>query len=129
MKSRAELARVSLERSVRDHPGDPRFHASLGLAHAYLGRKSEAIQEGNRAAELNPVSKDAALGPPYILNLARIYVIIGEYERAIDQLEYLLSIPSSEFLWQFVSIPLLRVDPQWDPLRDNPRFQSMLEKQ
>ncbi|NIN53122.1 MAG: protein kinase, partial [Nitrososphaeria archaeon] len=129
MKSRAELARVALERAVRDHPGDPRFHASLGLAYAYLGRKSEAIQEGTRATELNPVSKDAALGPTYVLNLARIYNVTGEYEKAIDQLEYLLSIPSSEFLWQFVSIHLLRLDPQWDSLRENPRFQSLLEKE
>jgi len=129
MKSRAESARIVLERAVRDHPGDPRFHAALGLAYAYLGRKSEAIQEGIHAAELNPVSKDAALGPPYILNLARIYVVVGEYEEAINQLEYLLSIPSSEFIWQFVSIPLLRLDPLWDPLRENPRFQSLLEKE
>jgi len=129
MGSRAELARIALERAVRDHPGDPRFHASLGLAYAFLGRKNEAIQEGIHAAELNPVSKDAALGPPYILNLARIYVVVGEYEEAINQLEYLLSIPSSEFIWQFVSIPLLRLDPLWDPLHENPRFQSLLEEE
>jgi len=129
MKSRAEPALIMLERAVRDHTGDPRFHASLGLGYAYLGRKSEAIREGNHAAKLNPVSKDAALGPPYILNLARIYVVVGEYEEAINQLEYLLSIPSSEFLWQVVSIPLLRLDPLWDPLRENPRFQSLLEKE
>ncbi len=129
MKSRAESARIVLERAVKDHPGDPRFHASLGFVYAYLGRKSEAIQEGNHAAELNPVSKDAALGPPYILNLARIYVLIGENEEAINKLEYLLSIPSCEFLWQVISIPLLRLDPIWDPLRENPRFQSLLQKQ
>jgi tetratricopeptide (TPR) repeat protein len=129
MKSRAELARIALERAVRDHPGDPRFHAALGLAYAYLGQKSEAIQEGNHAAELNPVSKDAALGPLYVLNLARIYVLVDEYEEALNQIEYLLSIPSSEFIWQFVSIPLLRLDQLWDPLRDNPRFQSLLEKE
>ena len=129
MKIRGEPALIMLERAVRDHPGDPRFHASLGLANAYLGRKSEAIQEGIHAAELNPVSKDAALGPPYILNLARIYVVVGEYEEAINRLEYLISIPSCEFLWQVVSIPLLRLDPLWDPLRENPRFQSLLEKE
>jgi serine/threonine protein kinase/Flp pilus assembly protein TadD len=129
MKSRAEPALIMLEGAVREHPEDPRFHASLGLAYAYLGRKSEAIQEGMHAAELNPVSKDAALGPPYILNLARIYVLVGEYEEAITQLEYLLSIPSSEFIWQFVSVPLLRLDPLWDPLRESPRFQSLLEKE
>jgi hypothetical protein len=55
--------------------------------------------------------------------------VIGEYEEAIDQLEYLLSIPSAEFLWQSVSIPLLRLDPQWDLLREHPKFQRLLQRE
>ena len=86
MKTRAESARIALEKAVREHPGDPRFHASLGLAYAYLGRKTEAIQEGNHAVKLHPVSKDATFGPRYFLNLTRIYAVIGEHEKAIDQL-------------------------------------------
>ena len=127
MKTRAESARVALEKAVGENPGDPRFHAALGLAYAYLGRKAEAVQEGNHAVKLHPVSKDAAFGPCYILNLARIYTVIGEYEQAIDHLEHLLSIPSAEFLWQSVSIPLLRIDPQWDLLREYPKFQRLLQ--
>ncbi|GAI49327.1 unnamed protein product, partial [marine sediment metagenome] len=129
MKARAESASIALEKAIRENPGDPRFHAALGLAYAYLGRKAEAVQEGNQAVELHPVSKDAAFGPCYTLNLARIYTVIGEYEEAIDQLEYLLSIPSAEFLWQSVSIPLLRLDPQWDLLREHPKFQRLLQKE
>ena len=129
MKTRAESARITLGKAVRENPGDPRFHAALGLAYAYLGRKAEAVQEGNHAVKLHPVSKDAAFGPCYILNLARIYTMIGEYEEAIDQLEYLLSIPSAEFLWQCVSIPLVRLDPQWDLLREYPKFQRLLQRE
>jgi serine/threonine protein kinase/Flp pilus assembly protein TadD len=127
MKTHAETGRMVLERAVREHSGDPRYHAALGLAYAYLGRKEEAIQEGNRAIELYPISKDAALGPRYVLNLAKIYAVVGEQEKAIDHLEYLLSIPSSEFLWQIVSIPYLRLDPQWDALRNHPRFQRLIK--
>ncbi len=129
MKTRAESARIALEKAVGENPGDSRFHASLGLAYAYLGRKAEAVQEGNHAQELHPVSKDAAFGPCYILHLARIYAVIGEQEEAIDQLENFLSIPSAEFLWQLASIPSLRVDPQWDLLRENPKFHSLLQKE
>jgi len=129
MKTRAESARIALEEAVRENPGDPRFHAALGLAYAYLGRKADAVQEGNHAVKLHPVSKDAAFGPCYILNLARIYTVIGEYEQAIDHLEHLLSIPSAEFLWQSVSIPLLRIDPQWDLLREYPKFQRLLHRE
>ena len=95
--------------------------------YAYLGFKNEATQEGNRAIEFYPLSKDAAFGPTYILNLARIYAVVGEYEKAIESLEYLLSIPCAEFLWQIVSVSALQLDPQWDALRDHPRFQRLLE--
>jgi len=129
MKTRAESALIALEKAARENPGDPRVHASLGLAYAYLGRKAEAVQEGNHAVKLHPVSKDAAFGPCYILNLARIHAVIGEYEEAIDQLEHFLSIPSAEFLWQSASITSLRLDPQWDLLREHPKFQRLLQKE
>ena len=125
-KIHAEKASIMLERAVREHSGDPRYHTALGLAYAYLGRRNQAIQEGNRAISLYPVTKDAALGPVYVFNLARIYVVVDEYEKAIDQLEYLLSVPYTEFLWQIVSVPSLQLDPQWDTLRDHPRFQGLL---
>jgi serine/threonine protein kinase/tetratricopeptide (TPR) repeat protein len=128
MKSHAESACIPLEKAVNEHAADPRFHAALGLAYAYLGRKEEAIQEGDLAARLHPVSKDAAQGPIYLLNLARIYTVAGEYERAIDQLEYLLSVPHAEYLWQLVSVPQLKLDPQWDSLRGHPRFEHLLEE-
>ena len=60
-------------------------------------------------------------GTTRVENLARIYVMVGEYDLAIEQLEYLLSIPSE------LSIPLLQLDPAWDPLRDHPLFKKLLE--
>ena len=126
-RTHAESARQMIENVIREHSGDPRHHAALGLAYAYKGRKDEAVREGNLAVTLYPVSKDAAAGPIYVLNLARIYTLVGEYDQAIQQLEYLLSIPSSEYLWQLVSVPLLKIDPMWDPLRDHPEFQSLVQ--
>ena len=117
----ADSARARLERTGRDRPGDPRRHAALGLAYALLQRKDDAIREGRRAVELLPVSKDALAGPEYVFYLAEIYAVVGEYEEAINRLDYLLSIPSVT-----VSVPLLRLDPMWDSLRDHPRFQQLV---
>jgi serine/threonine-protein kinase len=128
MRVHAERARTDLELDVEAQPGDPRYHAALGLAYAYLGNKQDAVREGNRAVSLYPVSKDAAMGPIYALNLARIFTIVAEHNQAIDQLEYLLSVPSCEFLWHLVTVPCLQLDPTWDPLRRHPRFQQMLAR-
>jgi len=116
-----EDARSILESKIQESPEDARFHSSLGMAYAGLGRKEDAIREGKLAVELLPVSKEALCGPYRVDDLARIYVMVGEFDAAIDQLEFLLSIPSS------LSIPLLRLDPAWNPLRDHPRFKKLLE--
>jgi TolB-like protein/Tfp pilus assembly protein PilF/predicted Ser/Thr protein kinase len=124
----AGWVRTALERTIAEHPSDPRYHAALGLTYAYLGQKDEAIRAGERAVDIYPVSKDAALGPIYLMNLARICTLVGEHEKAMEQLESLKSIYSAEFLWQVISVPLLQIDPQWDPLRDYPRFQQLLQE-
>lgn len=127
MNSHAESARIILEGKVKDQPNDQRFRAALGIVLAYLGQKEEAIEEGELAVELHPVSKDAGQGPIYLINLAKIFVLVGEFDKAIDQLEILLPLPQAEFLWQLISIPQLQMDPQWDALRENPRFIQLLE--
>jgi tetratricopeptide (TPR) repeat protein len=114
-----DSARAFMEPKVREQPEDSRLHIALGIAYAGLGRRDEAIREGRLAVELMPVSKDAIDGP---FRLNRIYAMVGEYDAAVEQLEYLLSIPSD------ISVPLLRIDPTWDRLRDEPRFQAMLAK-
>jgi serine/threonine-protein kinase len=122
IETHAEQARSALEEALREHPEDSRIHASLGLAYAYLGLKEEAVREGKRAVNLYPHSKDAYGAPHYVNSLAMIYTVVGEYEEAINQLEHLMSIASGDI----VSIPVLRLDPVWDPLRQHPRFQRLL---
>ncbi len=124
MKTHGNKARLVIEEALKGNPNDPRLHAALGLAYAYEGRKEEAIREGNRAVGLYPISRDAVEGPYYVLNLTIIYSVVGEYEEAINRLEYLLSIPSGHLL----SVPLMQIDPVWDPLRNHPRFQRLLEE-
>jgi tetratricopeptide (TPR) repeat protein len=114
-------ARSDLEAKKTQHPEDGRFRSSLGITYAGLGRKQDAIREGESAVELCPLSKDAMRGPHRIEDLARIYVMVGDFDAAIDQIEYLLSIPSE------LSIPLLRLDPDWKPLHKHPRFQKLLD--
>jgi tetratricopeptide (TPR) repeat protein len=123
-KARAayQEARAFLESELRKNPEDARLHSALGVAYAGLGRKEEAIREGERALELLPVSRDATTGPFRIEKLALIYTMVGEYDAALDQIEYLLSIPS------FFSVQILQVDPRLDPLREHPRYREIIEK-
>ena len=124
-----ELARVGyktaqklLEKKVMEHPDDPRYHSSLGIAYAGIGQKEEAIKEGERAVELLPMSKDAAYGIPNVIDLAVIYTMVGEYDLALDQTEYLLSVPS------WISVAWLEMDIRWTPLRTHPRYRELLTK-
>ena len=121
-KSSFESARILLEEALQEQSDDPRVHSSLGLVYAGLGRKEEAIREGKKAMELYPVSKDALLGTNRIMDLISIYVMTGSYDDAIDQITYLLSIPS------YHSINYFRLIPRMDPLRKLPRFQKLVER-
>jgi TolB-like protein/Flp pilus assembly protein TadD/tRNA A-37 threonylcarbamoyl transferase component Bud32 len=119
-QSHYESARDILEAKVQEWPEDARFHSSLGLAYAGLGRKQEAIREGLLAVELLPTTKDALRGPFRVADLARIYTMVGDHDAAVERIAYLLSIPGE------VSAPLLRLDPMWDPLRGHPRFKELI---
>jgi serine/threonine protein kinase len=101
-------------------PNDHQRHVLLGLALAFLGRKAEAIAEGKRGVALKTIADDAYNGPYHQHQLARIYMLVGEPEQALDQLEPLLKIPS------FLSPGWLKVDPNFAPLRQNPRFQRLV---
>jgi serine/threonine-protein kinase len=114
-------ARIILESKIEEQPEDARFHSSLGIAYAGLGRKEGAVREGKLGVKLLPVTKEAWRGLYRVEALAKIYVMVGEFDAAIDRLEFLLSRPGE------MSIPLLRLDPAWDPLRDHPRFKRLLE--
>ena len=121
-KANYESARNILESKIQQRPEHARFYSALGFAYAGLGRKEDAVREGKLAVEMLPVSKDAMRGPYRVEDLACIYVMVGEYDDAIDTIEYLLSRPG------LLSIPLLRLDPAWDPLRDDPRFKDLLRR-
>jgi len=116
----AEEARKAFEEQLRNTPEDAQRHAFLGLALAYLGRKEEAVREGERGVSLAPVAKDAEEGPYFQFEIVRIYTLVGEPEKALDQLEPLLKIPSD------LSPGWLKIDPNFDPLRKNPRFQKLV---
>ena len=120
MRSSAEEARTAFSDQLRTTPDDAQRHALLGLSLAYLGRKQEAIQEGKRAVELLPVTRDPRDAPYDQHQLVRIYMLVGEPEKALDQLEPLLKIPYT------LSPGWLKIDPNFDPLRNNPRFQKLV---
>jgi serine/threonine protein kinase/tetratricopeptide (TPR) repeat protein len=111
-----------LEREIRARPHDYRLHSAIGHAFALLGRNEDAVRAGEHAVELMPTSKDALVGPRLGIELAEIYTRVGETNKALNQIEELISIPCS------LSTGVLRLDPAWDPLRDHPRFQALLEK-
>jgi tetratricopeptide (TPR) repeat protein len=115
-----DSARIALEEQLRGAPEDGQLHVLYGVALAYVGRKADAIREGQRGVALRPPSADA-LNHPYMRHqLARIYTLIGEPDRAIDILESLLKI-------QYVLTPAwLKADPTWDPLRGHPRFDRLV---
>jgi DNA-binding SARP family transcriptional activator/TolB-like protein len=117
----ADSARLALEAQIRAAPDDGQRHALLGLALAYLGRKADAIREGYRGVALMPIRRDAYFGPYNQLQLVRIYLLTGEPDLALDQLEPLLRVP------YYLSPGWLRIDPTFDPLRKHPRFQQLLK--
>ena len=117
-----ERARPIAEKALRESPDDASRHATLGLILAGLGEKDAAIAEGKRAVALLPESQDAFDGPKTTVALAQIYAWTGENEQALQLLDRSLSTPNG------VTVPFLKLDPIWDPLRTDPRFQALVDK-
>jgi len=117
-----ERARIIAERLVRESPDDAARHGQLGLILAGLGQKDAAIAEGKRAVELLPESQDAFDGPEVTAVLAQIYAWTGESDEAFRLLDHLLVVPNG------ITVPYLKLDPVWDPLRKDPRFQALIDK-
>jgi TolB-like protein/Tfp pilus assembly protein PilF len=116
----ADSARLVFEQDLHATPENAYRHVVLGLALAYLGHKAAAIQEGQRGVALRPVSRDALVAPYLQHQLVRIYLLVGEPDKALDQLEPLLKIP------YYLSPGWLKIDPNFDPLRGNPRFERLV---
>jgi len=111
-----------LEAQLKQSPDAADMHIQLAKVLAYVGEKDAALGEAQRAAELLPESKDAFGGPEIAEGVAEVYCIVGDYGRAIELLDALLSRPSN------ITVPGLKVNPIWDPLRKDPRFQILIDK-
>lgn len=115
-------AKSSAEKYVNEAPNEAPRHATLAYVLALLGEKDAAIAESKKATELLPESVDSFSGPEMTQNLAEVYAMVGEQEKAIDLVDGLLSRPSN------LTVAILKLVPIWDPLRSNPRFIELLKK-
>jgi serine/threonine-protein kinase len=104
------------------------IHGYLGIAQALLGHKEAAVKEGQIAVALNPVTRDAIEGPRSTAQLTAIYTLIGDRDAALDRLRFLTTVPSTH--WRpgpsLTTAAVLRLDPLWDPLRSDPRFDELI---
>jgi serine/threonine protein kinase/TolB-like protein/Flp pilus assembly protein TadD len=114
-------ARRELGQIVRDQPGYPAALCAIGVVDAALGNKEDATREGQRAVELMPTSKSAIDGAMMIQYLAVIYAWTGDKDRAIERLTEAVKLPGNH-----VTYGHLRLNPFWDPLRGDPRFEAII---
>jgi TolB-like protein/Tfp pilus assembly protein PilF len=121
-KPDATKARLLLETRLRDHPQDYRARRALSWVYLALKRNADAINTARKSVELLPLEKDAVLGSGNLAALAEMQARTGATKDAVENLKKLLSIPAGET----VSIARLKIDPVWDPIRNDPDFQQLL---
>ncbi|MEO6970704.1 MAG: tetratricopeptide repeat protein, partial [Chthoniobacterales bacterium] len=122
-------ATPDMEAWVRARPDQASRHASLGGLYAYQGRKEDALRESLRAVELEPESQNAFHGAIMAANLAVTYALVGEADQALELIERLLATPGPVGCVNTtanITLADLRLRPEWDALRKDPRFQKIL---
>jgi tetratricopeptide (TPR) repeat protein/predicted Ser/Thr protein kinase len=117
-----------LREVVPDHPAEAGWHAALGRAYAGLGEAALAIAEGQRAIRIDPTAKDPTYGPDLERDMAQIYARLGDADHAIPIIRRLLHLPSPDMTPGVMTPALLRLDPVWDPIRNDPRFQELVSE-
>jgi eukaryotic-like serine/threonine-protein kinase len=123
-RSNYEAARSLLEDSVRAYPQDPRMRVALGLAYAGLNRRTDAMREARTTMEFAPVAEGTLVATVFMGGALEIYARLGEADAAFELIELLLAMPAGREL----SVPLLRIDPIFDPLRSDPRFAPLIAR-
>jgi tetratricopeptide (TPR) repeat protein len=121
-KTHYDSAQILIDSKLIELPDDANLHSALGLVLAGLGKKEEALKEGKLAVELLPIKKEAWIGWHRELDLAKIYTMVGEYDLAIEKIDYLLSIPGE------LSVPYIKIDPVWQDLLELPRMKEVISK-
>jgi TolB-like protein/Tfp pilus assembly protein PilF len=121
----ADHARALLEARLREHPNETRSIRALSWVYLALGRREDAIRLARQTVDLLPPEKDSVVGSSNLTSLAEIHARTGAAREAVDILRRLLAMPAGET----VSIARLKIDPVWDPIRNDPGFQQLLAGQ
>jgi serine/threonine-protein kinase len=120
-KSYGEISAAAYQEIAKRNPDDPQQQELFGRALVLAGRKDDAVQAGERSLALRATSDDAVSGQYYKYQVARVFIQAGQYARALDLMEPLLSKPGD------FTPGWLRIDPIFSPLRGNPRFERLIK--
>ena len=123
-ESECEQTRALLEARLAERPEDRNSLTALAWAYVCLGRNADALRVARQAADSLPIEKDALAGPNFLAGLAEIEARTGRAEEAVKILRQLITAPAG----QVVSIARLKIDPVWDPIRNDPGFQKLISE-
>ena len=121
-KTYFDSSRVQIEGMLNNKPRDERLHSALGVVYAGLENKEKALAEGRKGIELLPIEKEAYRGYYREWDMAIIYTLLGDYDKALEKINFILSIPGA------FSVNVLKLDPLYDPLRNLSEYKAIITK-